>query len=212
MTTVQRGIALIVGMLLMLGMVALSRVPVPVYRSTDGLLRVAMSARPERVEVCRAVSDSELANTPEHMRQRNICEGVAAAYLLEVMRNNTVLASDTVRGGGLRNDRQLYVLKDFTVPSGVSNFEVRFRRIDQQPSDSASETSGAGVLTKDDDDDDGDDDDEQEDRERTARARRAADAVPRDMQFRETVTLSPREILLVTYDRESRTLRSTRAP
>ena len=210
MTTVQRGIALIVGMLLMLGMVALSRVPVPVYRSTDGLLRVAMSARPERVEVCRAVSDSELANTPEHMRQRNICEGVAAAYLLEVMRNNTVLASDTVRGGGLRNDRQLYVLKDFTVPSGVSNFEVRFRRIDQQSSDSAAYGSGGGAVAKNDDDDD--DDDEQEDRERTARARRAADAVPRDMQFRETVTLTPREILLVTYDRESRTLRSTRAP
>ena len=210
MTTVQRGLAIIVGMLLMLGMVTLSRVPVPVHRSTDGLLRVAMSARPERVESCRAVSDSELVNTPEHMRQRNICEGVAAAYLLEVMRNNTVLASDTVRGGGLRNDRQLYVLKDFTVPSGVSNFEVRFRRIDQQSSDSAAYGSGGGAVAKNDDDDD--DDDEQDDRERTARARRAADAVPHDMRFRETVTLSAREIFLVTYDRESRTLRSTRAP
>ena len=199
--TVQRALGLILGLLLMMGVAALSRVPIHVHRSTNALLRVAMSARPELVERCTAVSDSVLAQTPEHMRQRSICEGVAAAYLLEVMHNGTMLIADTVRGGGLRNDRQLYVLRDFTVPSGVSNVEVRFRRIDQPGSDNTPVSRDSTGVS-----------DAGEDREHTARARRAADAVPHDLRFRETVSLTPREIHLVTYDRESRTLRSTRAP
>jgi hypothetical protein len=62
------------------------------------------------------------------------------------------------------------------------------------------------------DDDDHDDDDAEDDRDRIARARRAADAIPPQMLLRETVTLVPREIIVVTYDRESRRLRTSRAP
>ena len=212
MTTLQRIVALTVGAIVTSALVALSRVPVPVHRSSDALLRVAMSARPERIERCRTVSDAELANTPAHMRQKSICEGAAAAYLLEVSRNGQLLSTDTVRGGGLRNDRQLYVLADFVVPSGSSDIEVRFSRIDSTASDS-------GARTRDDDRDDGArtrdrdaaDRSDDDDRDRTARARRAADAVPHALLFRESVTLVPREIFLVTYDRDARRLRSARA-
>jgi hypothetical protein len=210
MTVTQRGLALVGSALVTLLLVTISNVSVPVHRSTDALLRVAMSARPERIEVCREVPDSELVNTPAHMRQRSICEGAAAAYLLEVLRNGQLLSSDTVRGGGLRNDRQLYVLSDHVVPSGTSHIEVRFRRIDNGSPSSSRTGDSARTIADHAGRTDGDDDDA--DRERIARARRIADAIPHALLFHETVSLIPREVMLVTYDRESRNLRKARSP
>jgi hypothetical protein len=128
-----------------------------------------------------------------------------------VMRNGRVLARDTVRGGGLRNDRQLYVLADFVVPGGASDIEVRFNRIDQ-PSPGASVDDDTSQAPSERQQHEELERQAGNDRERIARARRAADAVPHALMFRERVTLAAREIFLVTYDRDSRSLRSTRAP
>jgi hypothetical protein len=123
-TAVQCGVALV-------GAAALawaSRVPMPAYGPDQALLRVAWSARPERIEHCRQPTRDELANVPRHMQQRSICEGKAATYRLEVRTNGALHSGRDVRGGGLRGDRRLYDFHEFAVHAGESLVEVRFTR------------------------------------------------------------------------------------
>ena len=151
------------------------------------MLRVAFSARPERVESCRTLSADELASVPQHMRQAVVCEGTTARYRLDVLHADTVVATAEVRGGGLRHDRQLYVLREMRVPPGLAVIEVRLSRID-----TTAKASGTpfGDTTETDE-----------------RRRRMADEVPPSLVLREKVLLRPREVLLVTYDQEMRRLR-----
>lgn len=185
-----------------LGIAAVSRARIPVHTSNDAVLRLAFSARPERIEHCRTLSDAELADVPQHMRQREVCEGTTASYRLEARRNDVMLESRVVRGGGMRSDRQLYVFDEFPLPSGTSVVEVRLERIDVR--DMPDSLASAAELR--------DTQDSLATREQDARARRVADAVPAQLLLRETVTLEPREVLLVTFDRETRQLRLQRAP
>ena len=140
------------------------------------------------------------------MRQSVVCEGAAARYRLDVSRDGTPLATAVVRGGGLRHDRQLYVLRELAVPSGRATIEVRLTRLDS--------TRASDDTPHDDDSphDDAPHDDarDREDRSGEERRRRMADEVPASLVLRETLTLAPREVLLVTYDQEARRLRAVR--
>jgi hypothetical protein len=80
------------------------------------------------------------------MRQRVVCEGTTASYRFEVRREGEIIATATVRGGGMRHDRQLYIFRELSIPSGRSTLEVSMTRID-----STARSNG--------DDDDGDEDD-----------------------------------------------------
>jgi len=183
------------------GLAALSNFPVRVHEAPDARLRVAFSARPERIETCRRPSAEEEANVPAHMRQAEICEGTTARYRLEVRRDDSLLVTMLVRGGGLRHDRQLYVLRDVGVPSGRSAVDVRLTRLD---SSARSEREEREERDDDHDDDHGDDHGDD------VRRRRMADEVPPVLQFHDTVELRPREVLLVTYDQSRRRLRAAR--
>lgn len=181
---------------------ALSRVPSSATPDGRARLRVAFSARPERVEQCRTLSAEELANVPVHMRQSQVCEGTTVRYRLEVLRDGRLLDSATLRGGGLRHDRQLYALRELPVASGPATVEVRLTRLGPggRPDTAASalalvETTGALDRRQ---------------READERRRRAADEVPAVLVLRESVTLAPREVLLVTYDQGARRLRAVR--
>ena len=215
-----------------LAIVVASHVPIPVHPSEAAMLRVAWSARPERVESCRTLSEEELSALPQHMRQRVVCEGTTASYRFEVRREGEIIASSTVRGGGMRHDRQLYIFRELPIPSGRSTLEVRLTRID-------STARPTGDEEDDDDDigdggdgedraeghhrDDGDESaprsgsaadhtesDERARREIDERRRRDEDAVPPSLVLREGVVLAPRAVLLVTYDRDARRLRTVR--
>ena len=93
-----------------------SAAPFRVNALPHARLRVAFSARPERIEKCRTLSADELANVPQHMRQAVVCEGKTASYRLEVRRDDSLVASALLHGGGLRHDRRLYVLRELDVP------------------------------------------------------------------------------------------------
>ena len=192
-----------------LGLAALSSLPVRVHEAPDARLRVAFSARPERIERCRRPSAEEEADVPAHMRQTEICEGTTARYRLEVRRDDSILVTALVRGGGLRHDRQLYVLRDVAVPAGRSAIDVRLTRLDS--------SARSPRTDRRDDDHDGDDDhdDDRGDEHRgdhgdDARRRRMGDEVPPVLVYHETVELGPREVLLVTYDQSQRRLLAAR--
>ncbi|MGZ8375821.1 MAG: hypothetical protein ACXW0Z_01150 [Gemmatirosa sp.] len=205
MTMLRRALAAAVTVGAVAGLSAASAIRMRVHPDpAESRLRVSFSARPERVETCRAVGADELAQLPEHMRQSVVCEGAAARYRLDVWRDGAPLATAVVRGGGLRHDRQLYVLRDLPVASGRATIEVRLTRLDSARAPTGVPPTGVPPTDSD------DDETVLEDRSGEERRRRMADEVPASLVLRETLTLAPREVLLVTYDQEARRLRAVR--
>lgn len=218
---------LVLAAVAILALAASSRVRVPLHADDHARLRVAFSARPERIESCRTLSDEELATLPAHMRQRVVCEGVTAAYRMEIRRDGVLIDTTVLRGGGLRRDRQLYVFRELLVPNGRATFEVRMTRLgddgagtDEDPDDEPGDhdgTSDDSAWSRGAEGDHDDDDDEEsrrsrdrDRREREEHRRRVEDEVPKLLLLRDTVTLSAREVVLVTYDHENRRLRMKR--
>lgn len=185
---------------------AASHTTITLNRNDASMLRVALSARPERVENCRTVSDEELAALPQHMRQRVICDGVTARYNFEVLRDDVLLASSEVTGGGLRHDRQLYLFRELSLPAGRAVLEVRLTRIDSGAPASSNGSDSSVAHVSDDDSRQSLASDGRDQREVDEHRRRVEDEVPASLVFRETVTLQPREVVLVTYDRDQKRL------
>jgi hypothetical protein len=134
-TGAGKGAALAAAVAGALAVAWLSRAPLRLRASDDALLRLAFSARPERVERCTTRTDEELAAVPAHMRQRVACEGAAARYRLVVRRDGVTLADEVVTGAGARHDRPLYVLRDFPTHPGAHRVEVTFERMDSTVAD-----------------------------------------------------------------------------
>lgn len=199
---VRRGLAVVVTA----GVLALVRVAtvagIPGAGRDSAWVRLSWSARPERVETCRRLSDEELAQRPPHMRLRLECTGKFASYHLTVRSDGVVIADDTVRGGGFRNDRPMHVLRDLPVAPGTRRIEVGLARID-----SAAATAPGEVSPDDDDDDDstsvlGD----RGRRERDERARSAAAAIAPVLGYDTTLALGAGRVLIVTWDNDARRL------
>lgn len=193
-----------------------STAPLSIAPSPHAVLRVSLGARPERIERCRRVTDEELAKIAPQMRQQVICEGATARYTLEVRRNGALLHSQLVRGGGLRHDRQLYVSRDIAVPPGPASYRVDLVRLETTGTRGAN--SDAAEDRRDRDDPERPDNGARESgepqsrdaREAAARRRRRQEAVPAALRLDLDATLTPREVLLVTYDPARRQLVSRR--
>ena len=161
----------------------LSNAPLTVRPSPDAVLRLAWSARPERVERCREQSQEELARLPAHMRQPRICEGATAEYQLIVRDAGGVRVNRTVHGGGLRRDRRLYVFEELPLPVGPSRIDVRFARADLKAGSTARASTAASGLPD-----------------------AATAAIPAALELTADVTAGAREVVLVTYDPDRRAL------
>lgn len=200
--------ALIVTAAALLGIAWVSTAPLRIASAGDAILRVSLGARPERIEVCHQQTDEELARLAPQMRQQVVCEGRTAQYRLRVQHNGQLIHSQIVRGGGLRQDRQLYVSRDLRVPPGAGSVAVHLARID----------TVARIEEARNEDEDGDDDQREGElipgraaREVDERRRRREESVPAELSLDVDVTLDPREVLLVSYDSEERRLITRRA-
>ena len=80
MTVLYRAAGLALGLAATAAIARGSHVAMTLHGSDQALLRLAWSARPERIERCRQQSEEELARLPAHMRQPVSCEGVNAQY------------------------------------------------------------------------------------------------------------------------------------
>lgn len=143
MTAAGRALGWLVAVLAVLATAALSRAPQRTGADESGVLRLSWAGRPDRIEVCRAVSESELANLPRHMRQPVICEGRSAEYRLQVLRDGDTLAAEPVWGGGVRHDRPIYLYREFPLAPGTHRLRVSFTRTD---SASTADTARRGRL------------------------------------------------------------------
>ncbi len=178
MTRLDRALGVAAALAVTVGIAWASTVPLTPHGRGDSMLRLAWSARAERLEVCRKQSEEELAKLPVHMRQAEICEGVSARYRLEVRRNEQVIVDQIVQGGGLRHDRPLYVFHEIRQPAGDASFSVQFVRVDAA-----------------------DDPNVRPD----PQGRQASD-VPRVMRLERRLNLRQGRVLLVTYDPDRREL------
>lgn len=193
MSTARRAPRLAFWLLLAAGTVAmagLSRAPWVADPGTEGVLRLSLSARPDRVESCRALSEEELAARPAHMRQAVVCEGGAARYRLTVDGSAGRLLDEQVTGGGARSDRPMHLLREFPLAAGSHHLSVHFALLDSLPAD-----SGAGTG-----------------REAAERDRRRSEAVPAEMRLDTTITIQAQRVVLVAYDPQLRRLVALAAP
>jgi hypothetical protein len=221
MSSLYRAAGILLATAAMFGIVWASHAPMTTHPSSDAVLRLGWSARPERVEQCRRPSEAEQANLPRHMRQQLICEGTTAAYRLVVRRGDAILAEQVVRGGGLRHDRRLYVFRELPLPPGEADISVRFDRIDpaadadsgshDEDDDRNADGEGEGEGDKNEDNGDGRPHPGRQqprrlDRDETGRSRQQREAVPPRLSFEQRLRFSPRQAILVTYDPERRAL------
>ncbi len=219
MTGLDRVLGLVAALAVTAGLWWASTARLTPDASVQAVLRLAWSARPERIEECRPQSEDALATLPAHMRQSLICEGTTATYALEVQRNGVVIARQTVQGGGWRHDRPLYVFSDLPMPAGEASIAVRFVRVTAGPASGRPDTeapSSAPVLLPDSVDPGraGQSiDPDRRQREDDERRRDRDEAVPASLTLDESIRFHPREVVLVTYDAERRALVvATRSP
>ena len=185
---------------LLWAMARASAVPLPYHDTDSARLRLSFSARPERIEVCRNVSAEEMAKREEHMRQRVECDGRFATYTLRVEADGRAIDEMVVRGAGLRNDRPIYLLREFDLPSGPHRLHVSFRRREKTDDDAAafapSQAGGAdtGIFAG------------RAQREATEHARRARAAIPARLEYDTSLVFAPRRVFILTFNPERRAL------
>jgi hypothetical protein len=158
----------------------LSFAPMP-PSSSDAVVRLSWRTQPFRVELCRTLSADEQAALAAHMRRTEECTGRFVDYevTLDIDGAATV---DTVSPSGARRDRPVYVFQDAMVEPGTHDVAVRFTALyDASGSGEGGSPRGGAVGAG----DDGIGDVE----------------VPAPLEWRGSVTLSDREIALVTLDR-----------
>ena len=177
-----------------------SAAPVPFQPAGMARLRLSWNARPERIEVCRSASEEELEREEEHMRQRVVCDGRFASYVLRVEADDRLLSESVVRGAGLRHDRSVYLLRDFDLSSRAHRVRVSFTRRERAGAGATNARSGArpaadtGVFAG------------RAERETDERRRRARAAVPARLMLDTTLVFAPGRVIVITFDQDRREL------
>ncbi len=178
----------------------LSAAPVPYHSGETARLRLSWSARPERIEVCRTLSEEELELLAEHMRQRVSCEGEFASYTLRIAVDGTMLDESVLRGAGLRNDRPLFLLRDYPVPPGTHRLQISLTRREIPRADTTARATivrqavDTGRYAG------------RAQREANERSRLTRAAIPASLTLDTVLNLTPRRVALVTFNVERRTL------
>lgn len=178
-----------------------SAVALPWHAADAARVRLSWSARPERIETCRALTAEEIEKQPPHMRRRVECSGAFATYLLRVASDGRAIDERIVKGGGIRNDRPMHLLADYDLGSGEHRIRVTFIRRERTDDDSAavalhatSTGADSGIFAG------------RAAREDEERARRRRAAVPANMELDTILELAPGQVRLITFDAEARRL------
>ena len=146
MTRLPRAIGIGIALAATIGLRWTSTVELKPYQTDAAVLRLTWSARPERIETCRPLTESELANVPAHMRQTVVCEGDSASYRLEVRRDGVLILDDVVHGGGWNRDRPMHVFREIAQPAGDVAMRIEFTRIENtSPGENAPRRQDAHV-------------------------------------------------------------------
>jgi hypothetical protein len=174
---------------------AATRVPWTATPADRALLRLSWRAESETMQECRSLTEEELAELPVHMRTPEVCERRAVPYLLKVDIDGRTFLDDTLHGSGAREDRPVYVFREFALRPGTHAVDVEFFAI-------GAEDAG---MDEDDEDDRFDregNDEESEDDENVD----VDDLTEVRLTYSDTILFSQREVALVSYDPDRQAL------
>jgi hypothetical protein len=191
--------------ILLYGLARLSAAPLTSRQTGSARLRLSWTARPERIEVCRSLTEAELAQREEHMRQRLECDGRFATYALRVESDGRTLHESVVRGAGLRHDRPLYGLREANLPPGRRRVRISLNRREKSNNDSMTVSAApvgpdTGLFAG------------RAQRETIERSRRTRAAIPARVVLDTTLVVSPDRVVVVSFDPERRAFRVLTAP
>lgn len=175
----RRGAGVVVAVAVTVLVGALSRVPYSADAGAGATLRLAWRVVSVRVQVCRHRSPEELAGLPAHMREDEVCERQVLPYRLRLVVDDRLVADDVIHAGGARQDRPLFVFHQLALEPGTHRVTVRFDRqgiAPVEPPEEHLEEHGDAGVS------------------------------PPALTLDTTVSVSPREVLLVTYDSDARRL------
>lgn len=174
---------------------ALSNAPLQIHSDDAGAVRLAWSMRPDRIETCRRLSNEELEQRPAHMRLSVECEGRSARYRLVVMLDHDTLDNTLLHGGGVRQDRPIYVFREYRAEAGTHRLRV-IQVLEDTAASSAAPAADENLpdsLIE-----------ERAGREDQERERRRSEAVPASLTLDTLVRVESRRVLLLTYSAEER--------
>ena len=184
---------------------ALTRLPWTATPADRALLRLSWRAESETMEECRSLTDEELAEIPVHMRTPEVCERRAVPYLLKVDIDGRTFLDDTLHGSGAREDRPVYVFREFALRPGTHAVEVEFLAIGAQ--DDGMDEDGE------DDRFDHEGDDEENEHEESDDGEGEDDEIVDEvgltgvrLTYSDTILFSQREVALVSYDPDRQAL------
>lgn len=205
----RRAAAALLPVAVLSGAAWLSTAPMQIDHTGNAVMRISMGARPERIEVCRTQTDEELAKLAPQMRQTVLCDGTTARYQLSAYRNGIIVFSSVIRGGGLRNDRPLYVSRHIEVAPGPADYTIQLKRLDSPADKRANKAESHDEAEE--DSNESSDLPTRAAREVEERRRRNEEAIPASLRLDLKADLGPREVLLITYDPEERRLLAVRS-
>lgn len=162
-----------------LGLAALSGVPFDAAGADAGaVLRLSWRTRVAAVRECREPTEEELARLPAHMRRDRICDWRVPPHRLRVRVDGRVLEDATIEAAGVRGDRPLYVYREFPLPPGTHELEIRFSPLRDDEDEGHAEEEGHGKEEP------------------------GADAEERELRLalRGWVEMSSGDVILVTFD------------
>ena len=138
-TTARRFSGFLVLIAATISLSLLSRTRYVAEPASHAVLRMAWRTRGTRVRECRHRTPEEIARLPVHMREDEVCEGRLLPYALVVSLDSQVVDSEQVRPSGVREDRPLYVYREFVVAPGTHRVRVEFTRLGNQQEEPAHE-------------------------------------------------------------------------
>lgn len=189
-----RSLAVVVIGAAVLALGALSRAPYASADAAQGVLRLSWRVRGERVTECRRLTAEELEALPLHMRRPEACEGRIAPYRLRVAIDGAVVEDTLIHAAGARQDRPIYVFRDFPLAPGAHVVDVAFTREGAPEEDGGVSLEGAGRDGEGEPESEGQPESEGEpEKERNRSA-------PADLALETVVGIRPGRIALVTYD------------
>ncbi|MDH4261490.1 MAG: cytochrome b N-terminal domain-containing protein [Spirochaetia bacterium] len=131
-------IAMMVGLLLITGITAISRLSID-QEHDQGMLKLSWKMQGEYVEKCHEYTAAEIKSIPVHMRKKNACQIYYLSYLLKIKidDNETILP---YKPGGFRHDRPMLVYEELNLATGDHFIDVEFKPLREDEIKSAENT------------------------------------------------------------------------